>query len=99
MVVNQISWGRKQEMTSTTIPMVSTIIVFCEQPFHSLRIMPQTLEKTTLSAIRIQNASVSSVGDSARKPLPSARPKNYEYHNAPANRQNNRLLPQTAVFL
>ena len=86
-------------MTKTTIPTMSTVMVFCEQPFHSFRMMPQTFENTTLSAIRIQKASVVSVGDSVRKPLPNDSPKNCEYQRAPANRQNKRLLPHTAVFL
>ena len=52
------------------------MIVCLLQPFHSLRMIPHTLEMTTLSAIRMQNESVSSVGDSVRNPLPRESPKN-----------------------
>ena len=47
--------GRKVEMISTTMPAINTLIVLLEQPFHSLRMMPQTFENTTLSAMRMQN--------------------------------------------
>ena len=63
-------------MMRTMMPAMRTAMVFWEQPFHSLRIMPQTLENTTLRAMRMQNDSVVSVGLSVRKPLPSERPKN-----------------------
>ena len=74
-------------------------MVFCEHPFHSLSMMPHTLLNTTLRAMRMQNESVISVGDSVRKPLPSDSPKNWLYHKAPARAQNRRLLPQTPAFL
>ena len=51
-------------------------MVFGEQPFHSLRMIPQILENTTLRAIRMQNERVVRVADSVRNPLPSDRPKN-----------------------
>ena len=78
--------------------MISTVIVFCEQPFHSLSMMPHTFENTTFNAMSMQNASVVSVGDSVRKPLPSDSQKNWLYHSAPAKRQNNRLLPHTELL-
>ena len=74
-------------------------MVFLEHPFHSFKMMPQTLENTTLSAIRMQNESVMRVGDYVRKPLPNDNPKNWLYHKAPAKAQNTRLLSQTSVFL
>ena len=80
------------------MPTMSTEMVFCEQPFHSFKMMPQTLENTTLSAIKMQKESVRRVGDSVRNPLPSDKPKNWLYHKAPANAQNTRLLPHTSVF-
>ena len=80
------------------MPTMSTAMVFGEHPFHSFRMMPQTLENTTLSAIKIQKESVKRVGDSVRNPLPSDKPKNWLYHKAPANAQNTRLLPHTSVF-
>ena len=73
-------------------------MVFCEQPFHSLRMMPQTLENTTLSAMRMQNDSVSIVPPASKNERPSESPKNWLYHRAPASRQNSRLLPQTEVL-
>lgn len=59
-----------------TMPTTSTAIVFDEQPFHSLRIIPQIFENTTLSAISMQNERVVSVADSVRNPLPKDNPKN-----------------------
>ena len=76
------------------MPQINTAMVFGEQPFHSFSMIPHTLENTTLSAMRIQKESVISVGDDARNPLPSANPKNCEYHSAPARRQKKRLLNQ-----
>ena len=90
--------GRKLERIKIMMPAINTLMVFCEQPFHSFSIMPQTLENTTLSAIRMQNDSVMSVGDSVRKPLPSDSPKNWLYHKAPAKAQYTMLLPQTLRF-
>lgn len=83
---------------STAIPITSTVIVLEEHPFHSLRIIPHTLENTTFNAISMQNESVISVGDSVRKPLPRASPKNWLYQRAPAKRQNNILFAQTEPF-
>ena len=77
---------------------MSTAMVLGEQPFHSLRIMPQMLENTTLSAINMQNERVVSVADSVRNPLPSDKPKNWLYHKAPASRQKRALLPHTDVL-
>ena len=79
--------------------MMSTAMVVEEQPFHSLRMMPHTLENTTLSAIRMQKERVISVGDSVRNPLPRLKPKNWLYHRAPARRQKSRLLAHTPPFL
>ena len=44
------------------MPMMRTEMVFDEQPFHSLRMMPHTFENTTLRAMSIQNERVMSVG-------------------------------------
>ena len=52
------------------IPVNNTIIVCFEQPFHSLRIIPQTFEKTTFNAIRIHQLKVSNEGESAKNPFP-----------------------------
>ena len=81
------------------IPTISTVMVFAEQPFHSLRMMPHTLEKVTFSAIRMQKARVISVGDSVRNPFPSDRPKNWLYHRPQAKAQKMRLLSHTLPFL
>ena len=80
------------------MPATRVAIVLPEQPFHSLRMMPHTLENTTLSAIRMQNERVMSVGDPVRNPFPKARPKNWLYHSAPARRQNRMLLNHTLPF-
>ena len=93
-----INCGRNVEKTRIIRPTTRTAIVFCEQPFHSLSMIPHTLENVTLSAMRIQKARVIRVGDSVRKPLPRDSPKNWLYHRAPAKRQNNALLPHTEVF-
>ena len=74
------------------MPSMSTVIVVREHPFHSLRIMPHTLEKTTLSAMSMHHEKARSVGDEVRNPLPSESPKNWLYHSTPAKAQNNRLL-------
>ena len=76
-------------------PSTSTMMVERLHPFHSLRIMPQTFENTTLSAMRMQNARVVSTGDEVRKPLPRLSPKNWLYQSNPARAQNNRLLTIT----
>ena len=75
-----------------------TPIVRCEQPFHSFRMIPHTLENVTFNAMRIQNERVISVGDSVRNPCPNDRPKNCEYHNPPANAQNSKLFVHTLPF-
>ena len=64
------------EIIKTMMPTINTVMVFLEQPFHSFRMMPHTLENTTFSAIRIQNDRVMRVGDSVRKPFPNDKPKN-----------------------
>ena len=73
-------------------------MVLREQPFHSLRMMPHTLENTTLSAIRIQNDNVMRVVDYLRKPLPMLKPKNWLYHKAPAKAQNTTLFIHTRLL-
>ena len=50
--------------------------------------IPQTFEKVTLRAIRIQNASVSIALPASKKLLPSESPKNWLYHSSPARAQN-----------
>jgi len=79
-------------MMRIMMPVISTKIVFGEQPFHSLRMIPHTLLNTTLRAMSMQNENVVRTGDEVRKPLPKARPKNWLYHNAPAMAQNKMLL-------
>ena len=74
-------------------------MVFLEQPFHSLRMIPQTLEKVTLRAIRMQNDSVSIVPPVSKKLRPSDNPKNWLYHKAPANKQKRMLFINTLPFL
>ena len=80
------------------MPQMRTAMVFCEQPFHSFRMMPQTLENTTFSAMRMQNDKVSIVPPASKNERPRLSPKNCEYHRAPASRQKSRLLPQTEVL-
>ena len=84
---------------STMMPTMSTPMVFGEQPFHSLSMMPQTLENTTLSAMRMQKESVMSVGEEVRKPLPSDSPKNWLYQRAPAKGPNTRVLADTPAYM
>jgi hypothetical protein len=94
-----IIFGIMNDKMSTSMPVMSTAMVLLEQPFHSFSIIPQTLEKMTLKDISMQKASISRVGEDVSWPLPNDSPKNWEYHSAPASRQNKRLLPQTAFFL
>lgn len=84
--------GKKEDTINTTSPMSKVMMVFCEQPFHSLRMMPHTFEKVTLSDIRIHHEKVSKAGEEVRKPLPKLRPKNWLYQSIPANAQNNTLF-------
>ena len=84
---------------STMMPITNTVIVFCEQPFHSFRIIPQRFENVTFRAMRMQNANVVSVSEDVRKPFPSDNPKNWLYHKAPAKAQNKILFPHTSAFL
>ena len=86
-------------MTSTTMPNSNTPMVALEQPFHSLRMMPHTLENTTLRAIRMQKARVVSTGEDSKKPLPNDQPKNWLYHRPPAMAQKMRLFTHTEPFL
>ena len=74
-----MSSGRKLDIARMTIPQTSTATVFLEQPFHSLRIIPQTLLNTTFRAIRIHHENVRSVAESLRKPLPRLSLKNWLY--------------------
>ena len=85
--------------TRTTRPITNTLMVFELQPFHSLRIIPQTLLNTTLRAIKIQNDNVVRASEEVRKPLPIDSPKNWLYQSAPAKRQNRALFAHTSVFL
>ena len=88
------NWGRKEDTMSTASPMTRMVMVLREHPFHSLRIMPQTLEKVTLRAWSMHQLKASSTGASVRKPLPRLRPKNWLYHRSPARQQKMILLPQ-----
>lgn len=54
--------------------------------------MPHTLEKVTLSAMRMHQANAATTDPGSKKVCPMPKPKNCEYHSAPANAQNNRLL-------
>ena len=68
--------GRNELRISTAIPVINTMMVLREQPFHSLRMMPHTLENVTFRAIRIQNARVSIALPLSKKLRPSDSPKN-----------------------
>ena len=85
-------------MISIPKPTIKTIIVFCVQPFHSLRIIPQTLEKVTLSDIKMHHENVNNTGEDAKNPLPKLKPKNWLYHKTPARAQNKMLFAYRDVF-
>ena len=72
--------------------MTRTVIVFCEHPFHSFNIIPQTLEKVTFNDIKIHQEKVSNTGEDTRKPFPKLNPKNWLYQSTPAKAQNKILL-------
>ena len=72
--------------------MTNTVMVLEEHPFHSFKMIPQTLEKVTFNDIRIHQEKVSNTGEDTRKPFPRLKPKNWLYHKTPANAQNNKLL-------
>ena len=84
---------------STAIPVTSTKMVFFEQPFHSLRMIPQTFENVTLSAMRMQNASVSIALPASKKLRPRESPKNWLYQRRPARAQNRMFDAQSLPSL
>ena len=53
-----MSSGRKELIINTMIPIMRTATVFPEQPFHSLRMMPQTLENVTFNAMSMHQLKV-----------------------------------------
>lgn len=87
--------GIKSEAIKMIIPKTRTVTVLEPAPFHSFRRMPQTLLKVTFSDIRILQEKAIITLPSARKLLPNANPKNWEYQRIPAKAQNNRLLVNT----
>ena len=84
--------GRNDDTMSTSKPTNNTKMVLEEHPFHSFKMIPHTLEKVTLSDMRMHHEKVSNTGEEARKPLPKLNPKNWLYHKIPANAQKSRLL-------
>ncbi len=54
--------------------------------------MPHTFEMVTLIAMRMHQANAATTDPGAMKVCPMPKPKNCEYHSAPAYAQNNRLL-------
>ena len=50
--------GKKEDTISTIKPTNKVMMVFCEQPFHSLRMMPHTFEKVTFSDMRMHHEKV-----------------------------------------
>ena len=85
--------GKNEETINTKRPTTKTVMVLDEQPFHSFKMIPHTLEKVTFSDIKIHHEKVSNTGDEAKNPLPRLSPKNWLYHKIPAKAQNNKLLP------
>ena len=68
--------GKKEDTISTSNPTTNTVMVLEEQPFHSFKIIPHTLEKVTFSDIKIHQEKVSNAGEEVRNPLPKLNPKN-----------------------
>lgn len=65
-----------RENIKTAIPKARYTMDFLPEPFHSFRIMPQTLLKTTLSDINMlhENAIITLLGSKKLCPMPN--PKN-----------------------
>ena len=89
--------GMTSENMSTAIPIAKKVTALFPAPFHSFKIMPQTLLNTTLSDISMlhENAIITLPGSKKLCPMP--RPKNCEYQSSPANAQNKRLFVNTAL--
>ena len=84
--------GNTSEKIRIARPQTNTPTVLADTPRHSRRIMPHTLEKVTLSAMRMHQANAATTDPGSKKVCPMPKPKNCEYHSAPANAQNSRLL-------
>lgn len=95
-VIHNSAYGwKKHRKNKQDKPAASTAIVIRLLPRHSCRTTPHTLEKTTLSDMRIDHEKASSTGDPARKLRPTSSPKNCEYHSSPARAQNRTLFTTT----
>lgn len=57
-------------------PNSNTLMVEPLTPFHSLSSIPQTLEKVTLSAIKMLHEKANNTGLSIKKLFPISKPKN-----------------------
>ena len=68
--------GKKEDTISTSNPTTNTVMVLEEQPFHSFKMSPHTLEKVTFSDIKIHQEKVSNAGEEVKNPLPKLNPKN-----------------------
>src|SRR5690554_198396 len=90
-------FGMINEKISVAISMARKIMAFFPAPFHSFRITPHTLLKTTLSDIRMLHEKAIITLSGSKKLWPMPRPKNCEYHSNPARAQNNILLVNTAL--
>ena len=77
------------------MPMTRNVTAFLPAPFHSFRIIPHTLLKTTFKDIRMlqENAIITLPGSKKLCPIPN--PKNWEYQSKPAKAQKRRLLTST----
>lgn len=93
-----MSSGRNELIINTMIPVIRTATVFPEHPFHSLRMMPQTLENVTFNAMSMHQLKVISDSDEVRKPFPRLSPKNWLYQSRPARAQKSRLEAYTLPF-
>ena len=82
-----------REKIRTTSPVIRTVIVRVDTPFHSFNKIPHTLLKVTFKAINIHHEKASSTGLSVRKLLPISKPKNCIYHSTPAKAQNISYFP------
>ena len=94
--VNKV--GNTREKIRTTSPVIRTVIVRVDTPFHSFNKIPHTLLKVTFKAINIHHEKASSTGLPVRKLLPISKPKNCIYHSTPAKAQNIKLFPHTLLL-
>lgn len=92
----QNKFGMIKENIKVAIPMARNVTAFFPAPFHSFRIIPHTLLKTTFNDIRTLHEKSIITLSGSKKLCPIPKPKNCEYQSNPAKAQNKILFIKTA---